>query len=321
MIQNTIVMANTNTPATPQSRVKIDLKTAQRVFDAYSNVSEATRNDYKRRIADYIDYLNHNGLNQTSLIDYRRSLELDTTKSISTKNKLFIVAKVFSGMLYNTGTIPMDITKDISGRTLRGFSQSAKHKKDGITADEVHEILAYLQSPSNGISSRQTIRLAAIFSLLIYQGLRQIELTRLDVADIDLKHGTALILGKGRDDREPIALHPHTVEALRLYLTTYNKRSGALFTSESNHGHGERLTTRTIRRLVTDVYAKLGIDNTTHATRHFFTTNMIQAYHGDLLRVAHYTRHKSLEMLQVYNDAIKAHDDLPNYYKAFNSIV
>lgn len=315
-----------NSLISPQSRreiakgLHIDLEQAREAFNAYSNVNEATRADYKRRVAHYIAYLNHHSITRTSLIDYRRTLELDTTISISTKNKLFIVAKIFSGMLYQNGIIPADITKDISGRSLRGFSQSSKHKKDGITADEVHEILAYLHQPHNGISERQEIRLTAIFSLLIYQGLRQIELTRLDVTDLDLKHGTALILGKGRDDREPIALHPKTVEALRIYLDTYGKRSGALFTSESNNGRGKRLTTRTIRRLVTDTYAKLGIDNSTHATRHFFTTNMIRAYHGDLLRVAHYTRHKSLGMLEVYNDALKAEADLPNYYQAFNGI-
>jgi hypothetical protein len=47
---------------------------------------------------------------------------------------------------------------------------------------------------------------------------------------------------------------------------------------------------------------------------------MIKGYKGDLLAVAHYTRHKSLEMLQVYNDAINAEQDLPRYIGVFNEV-
>jgi len=39
-----------------------------------------------------------------------------------------------------------------------------------------------------------------------------------------------------------------------------------------------------------------------------------------LLEVAQYTRHKSLEMLQVYNDNIKRQADLPRYYEAFSGV-
>ena len=41
---------------------------------------------------------------------------------------------------------------------------------------------------------------------------------------------------------------------------------------------------------------------------------------GDLLEVARYTRHKTLEMLTVYNDNIKQKADLPRYYKAFGEV-
>jgi hypothetical protein len=39
-----------------------------------------------------------------------------------------------------------------------------------------------------------------------------------------------------------------------------------------------------------------------------------------LLTVSQYTRHKSLEMLQVYNDTIKHKADLPKYYETFSAI-
>ncbi len=38
------------------------------------------------------------------------------------------------------------------------------------------------------------------------------------------------------------------------------------------------------------------------------------------MEVAQYTRHKNLEMLQVYNDNIKKEADLPRFYKAFSGV-
>jgi len=72
--------------------------------------------------------------------------------------------------------------------------------------------------------------------------------------------------------------------------------------------------------LVKDILNELGIDKSTHGFRHYFTTTLIKTYKGDLLEVAQYTRHKSLEMLQVYNDNIKREADLPRFYGAFNGI-
>ena len=95
---------------------------------------------------------------------------------------------------------------------------------------------------------------------------------------------------------------------------------GALFVSTSNNSRKQRLTTKSIRNLINPILRSLEIDKTVHGFRHYFTTKLIQSYKGDLLTVAQYTRHKSLEMLQVYNDTIKHKEDLPRYYQTFNGI-
>lgn len=295
---------------------KISPIQAQRAFDLLP-VTNTTRDDYKNRIGDFIEFMQINGLNANTLLEYRKHLEQRTDYSISTKNKYFMTAKRYVGILYNVKLIPVDIGKDISGVDLKGFKQSKKHKKDGVQDDEISRIGKYLESLPD---EPKTKRLKAIFSLLIYQGLRQVEITRLDVTDLDLRAGKAFILGKGRDDKEPIALHPYTVEALKAYLTAYNKKSGALFTSDSHNRTTDRLTTRSIRKIVKDVLDRLDIHNSTHGFRHYFTTNLIKNYKGDLLTVAHYTRHRNLEMLQVYNDQLNAEQDLPRYIEAFNGV-
>lgn len=289
---------------------------AKQAFDLL-DAKEVTRSDYKARIPRFISFIEQHGLKASTLLDYRRYLASRNDYAISTKNKYFTAAKIYVGILYNAKLIPIDISKDISGSELKGFIQDKKHKKDGVQSSDIDHLTGYFNRIDDTPRAK---RLKALFSLLIYQGLRQIEIARLDVTDIDLRTGKAFILGKGRDDKEPIALHPYTTQAITDYLEAYSKRSGALFTSESNNANGQRITTRSIRQLVKDVLIELDIDNSTHGFRHYFTTTMIKGYKGDLLAVAHYTRHKSIEMLQVYNDAIKAEQDLPRYINVFKEV-
>src|SRR5690606_11387058 len=95
-------------------------------------------------------------------------------------------------------------------------------------------------------------------------------------------------------------------------------KHGALFTSLWGQTKGKRLTTRGLRQIVKDALAEAGIDKTVHGFRHYFTTTLVKAYQSDLLRVAHYTRHRSVEMLQIYDDSLTDKQDLAKYYKAFD---
>ncbi|MGI0061736.1 MAG: tyrosine-type recombinase/integrase, partial [Nitrosotalea sp.] len=166
----------------------------------------------------------------------------------------------------------------------------------------------------------QNMRLKAILCLLILQGLRQIEIVRLNVTDLELVLGHARILGKGKDDTEAVDLHPETVLVLKDYLRVSKIADGALFTSSSNNSRNLRLTTKSIRNIVNPILRELGIKKSVHGFRHYFVTKLVKAYRGDLLEVCRYTRHRSIETLQIYNDNIKAKSDLPRYYNTFKSI-
>jgi len=140
------------------------------------------------------------------------------------------------------------------------------------------------------------------------------------VKDVDLIRKTALVEGKGRDDKEIIYLHPETVKQIKRYLKANNLKDGALFVSNSNNSRNTRITTRGLRLIIKNVLKDLDIEKSVHGFRHYFTTTMLKNYKGDLLRVAQYTRHRSLEMLQVYNDNIEMENDLPKYYKTFKGV-
>jgi integrase len=275
-------------------------------------ISDNSRADYKSRIGPFIDFVNTHKPGIDSLLKYRQYLSGRNDYSTATKNKYLAAARIYLKELNRRGLISNDITQNI-----KSFQQSSKHKKDGLTAGEINQVKQFTQSLD---SSPAVLRLKAIISLLALQGLRQIEVIRLDVEDLDLNRGTAFILGKGRDDKERINLQPPTIAALQDYLSANNIKSGALFVSNSNNSKNRRLTTKSIRILIKQVLRRLNIDKTTHGFRHYFTTNLIKDYKGDLLTVQKYTRHKSVEMLQVYNDAIIQEADLPRFYAAFEGI-
>jgi integrase len=284
---------------------------AERVFELL-DVTEATRSDYKSRIGMFLGFVGQTGFNRNSYLSFKRHLAERTDLTVSTKNKYLASARVFLKELNRQGMLPADITQNI-----KGFSQSKKHKRDGLNQEEITRLSEKMTLlPDNP----ENTRLKAILCLLALQGLRQIEIARLDVSDIDLVNKKAFVRGKGRDDKEPVDLHPKTVNAIKIYLKNNKVKSGALFQSNSNNSQSKRLTTRGLRMIVKAMLKKSEIEKTIHGFRHYFTTTLIKNYKGNLLEVASYTRHKSLEMLQVYFDQVKKDADLPKYYEAFKGV-
>lgn len=284
---------------------------ATSVFDLL-DVSDSTRYDYQARIGLFLTFIKDDGLHRNSFLAYKRWLTERTDISVSTKNKYLVTARIFLKELNRQGALPADITQNI-----KSFSQSRKHKKDGLTEAEVTKIAEYLQQlPSTAVNTR----LKALIALLALQGLRQIEVVRLSVSDLHFARKTAFIQGKGRDDKEPISLHPVTVQALREYLATNQIADGALFVSNSNNSLRQRLTTRSLQQIVKDCFEGLDIEKSVHGLRHYYATKLIRAYQGDLLQVARYTRHSSISTLQIYFDDVQSEADLPRYYQTFEDI-
>jgi len=284
----------------------INLDDVKKLFSTL-DISETTKQDYQNRIKLFIEFIGNTSFNFNSYMEFKNYLRNKNNWSVSTKNKYLITAKVLLNVLQQRGIIP-DITKNV-----KVFSQVKKHKKQGITESEIKTISLNLKNTDT--------RTQAIITLLTYQGLRQIELTRLDIEDIDLKSGFAFIQGKGQDDKTKIYLHTDTIKALRNYINDYNVKSGALFFSVSNRGKNKRLSTRTIRGIVKTLLNEIGVEKTTHGFRHYFTTRLIKHYNGNIIQVSKYTRHKSLEMLQVYNDDINLEKDIPNFQECFSGIL
>jgi integrase len=282
--------------------------TPRAIFDGL-DVSESTKEDYLSRLPSFLGFMRRHGVTRDILLHYKHYLRARTDLGVASKNKYLVVARLALRELHRHGAIPANISLGI-----KSFSQSNKHKVYGLTQDEVERLSKHLRS---GDDSLKTLRLRAFTALLLFQGLRQIEICRLDVDDVDIPNQVIHVLGKGQDDKEPIHLHPETTKALTGYLKSYHVKHGALFTAANHTKSDRRLTTRGLRLIMQNLFKQVGISKTLHGTRHYFTTKLIEEYKSDLTTVARYTRHRNLETLQVYNDKVIQKKDLPRYYGAF----
>ena len=278
------------------------------------DVSPETRRDYESRIAEFYYLTQFHGLHEDSLLEYKRLLETDKSTSVSTKNKRLTVARLFLRELYRMGIISRDITAGV-----KNFKQSGLHKTTGLNDEDIKKIRLWFHDGQP--LTRQRIRLYSLVMLLAYHGLRQIEVCRLRFEDIDFVAGTAMVQGKGQHDKQRVHLHKAVVNILQMYCAEYGISSGSLFFSVSNSSYGEPLTTRGLRRIVMALFDRLGIDNSVHGFRHYYTTALVKAYRGDLFRVMQFTRHKSLSMLEVYNDEVLHEEQYPFHDRIFAGVL
>lgn len=281
---------------------------ANQVFSLL-DITSATREDYTYRIGLFLEFIKKKGFNRDSFLEFKRYLKGREDLSVATKNKYLASARVFLRELARNKAIPMDITLNV-----KSFKQSKKHKREGLTEGEISKLSEKIRPLNHTLKNA---RLKALFCLFTLQGLRQIEVIRLNVEDIDLVNGTAYIQGKGRDDKELIYLQPQTIKALKVYIKKAKVGSGALFKSLSNN-KSKRITTRAIREEFGALFKELGINKSVHGFRHYFVTHLLKSF--DVGTVRKFSRHKSLDMLIVYDDEINLSEKKDKVFNCFKGI-
>jgi integrase/recombinase XerC len=167
---------------------------------------------------------------------------------------------------------------------------------------EYQEIKRLLETPptDSWLGSRDR----AILETLYSTGIRVSELVGLNMDDIDFLSEVIHIRGKGKKERiTPIS--SSALQAIQHYMEYRNKRaqnnshfdSRVLFVNK----HGQRLSTRSVRRKM-DKYLKMaGLDPaiSPHTLRHSFATHMLNNG-ADLRSVQELLGHQSLSTTQVY---------------------
>jgi integrase/recombinase XerC len=163
------------------------------------------------------------------------------------------------------------------------------------------EISRLLEAPQGG--NPLGCRDRAILETMYSAGLRVSEVVGLNDGDLDISEGIARVRGKGR--RERLApLGKFAMEALETY------RSRRVLSSKASRGlespvfvnrFGNRLTTRSVGRMLEKYIAQVGLNQRTspHTLRHSFATHLIDRG-ADIRSVQELLGHKSLVTTQIY---------------------
>ncbi len=163
------------------------------------------------------------------------------------------------------------------------------------------EMIRLLEAPP--VDRPLGLRDRAILETLYSAGLRVSELTQLNLPDVDLGEGVAVVRGKGRRERLAL-LGPPAVAALNAWLPARAVLLGAravVLTALFLNKNGTRLSSRSVGRLLEKYLAQAGLDPRTspHTLRHSFATHLLDAG-ADIRSVQELLGHRSLGTTQIY---------------------
>lgn len=183
-----------------------------------------------------------------------------------------------------------------------------------LTEEQTTQLLAAPTQPHpSGKPTKQRGLLAsrdqALLELIYSAGLRVSEAVGLDLADLDLEEGCAIVRGKGRKERLALLGRParqaleNWLKARETGLAALGRATPALFVNKN----GGRLTVRSVGRLLDQHLRQAGLAGkaTPHTLRHSFATHLLD--HGAEIRgVQELLGHANLATTQVYTHVTTA---------------
>lgn len=267
-------------------------------YISYIDASKKTVETYARAIRQFVKWIKEKQIEQPQrkdVIKYRDELKKDHAPA--TVQNYIIAIRQFFRWTAQAGLYP-NIADNIKGAKI-----SREHKKDALTAKQAREILQKQREKGTVKGKRDY----AIIAAAVTGGLRTIEIQRANIEDLRSSgENTVLyIQGKGRDEKAEYIIITEPVEAaIREYMRARGKagKGAPLFASSSNRNRGERMTTRSISRIVKEAFIEAGYNSdrlTAHSLRHTAgTLNLLNG--GTLQETQQLLRHQNIDTTMIY---------------------
>jgi integrase/recombinase XerC len=283
-------------------------KTMQKIFERYiqyleteKSASPYTIRNYQTDLADFFRFLKKKELtlldevDRHVLRDYLSELVRKGIAKASIARKLSAIRSFFR-YLVREEIIPKNPIEQVSSPKLD------RRLPSFLTQEEVEKLLG-----APDISTPLGQRDRALLELLYASGLRVSELVGLTLEQIDLKTNEIRVWGKGSKERMVLMGVP-AAEALKSYIDDGRRRlrgerkTKALFLDR----YGQKLTERSVQRLLNQYAKKAGIGKRVHPhmLRHTFATHMLDGG-ADLRVVQELLGHARLTSTQIYTHVTK----------------
>lgn len=271
-------------------------------FVAYLDATQKTVETYTRALRQMFKYLSLNGISapqREDIMAFRDDLKQAGLKPTTVQNYI-TAAKLFFKWTAQEGLYPN------VAEHLKGAKINRDHKKDYLTSRQVKDVLNAVER-----TTLKGLRDYAILALMVTGGLRTIEVTRADIADLRTAGESTILYvqGKGKEEKtDYIKVSPDVEKAIRAYLRARGTAAehSPLFASISNQNTGERMTTRAVSGIVKDRLQGAGYDSsrlTAHSLRHTAVTLSLLAG-KDITEVQQFARHANIATTMIYNHAL-----------------
>lgn len=271
-----------------------------------------TKESYRKALKPFFMFLQDRNItqpDQEDILDYKRYLN-GKEYTVATRSSYLTAVKSFFVYLE---------ARKIYPNIAAGIEPLKKNKrqtgKQALTIGEAKAILQQIER-----STLEGKRDFAFINLLLRTGLRTIEAERANVEDITVVSGQAVLFiqGKGRDSKDDyVVLTEETHGPIREYLAARKeeKPKSPLFCSLSDRNYGQRLTTRSMSRIVKNALKQAYLDRptlTAHSLRHTAVTLSLIA--GATIQEAQtFARHADINTTLAYAHNLDRIGKAPEY--------
>jgi site-specific recombinase XerD len=229
-----------------------------------------------RTVGEYVNYLKKEGKSAFTVNFYLSTIKQLADWVIGNQSRLQLEPA------------QVEALRDVEA--VKGLAIERGFYKDSLSLQERDELLASITS----------LRDKAVVALLLVEGLRTVEVIRLEGADVDFGRKQLWVLGKGKHTRKAVKLFDTCADALQLYLDSLNE--GKNSPSRTSWLFPDLRRTHQIRYLVDKYLRRSGMKRSklsAHSLRH--TAGQILIQQGVTpVHVQRQLRHEQFETTQFY---------------------
>jgi len=278
--------------------IEQDIQTLTNEFISSQDIRESSKESYSKYLKVFLLWIRQQNIKQIreeDIIDYKEHLKERELSPFTISEYMVVVRKLFE-WTERKGLYP-NIARGIKGaKKPQGF------QREYLILNQFKELLESIQ-----IDTLQGLRDYAMINLMVRTGLRDIEVKRIDIKDIQPK-GDKIVLyiqGKGSDAKDEfVILKTATYKPIQAYLSARGiyKDIDPLFISLSNRNKGQRLTTKSISRVVKGRLRDINIDSkrlTAHSLRHTAITFSLLGG-ASIQEAQSLARHKNINTTLLY---------------------